>query len=169
MHDEPLAFFITWTVYGTFLQGDARGWRKWKVGMQIPKLHLAQWHADRLKHPVLLLNEFQRQIVKNEISRFCEWRCWKLWAHDARTNHVHVIVHAPGYKGSQVRDQIKANCTRVLRENSDEYKDRAVWTVGGDWQCLNDIDELNHAVLYVTVAQDRKGRDEFQANSSGEC
>tara|TARA_R110002111_G_scaffold177322_1_gene243481 strand:+ start:122615 stop:122794 length:180 start_codon:yes stop_codon:yes gene_type:complete len=27
MHDNPLAYFITFTVYGTFLQGDARLWR----------------------------------------------------------------------------------------------------------------------------------------------
>lgn len=23
-NDDPIAFFITWTVYGTFLQGDVR-------------------------------------------------------------------------------------------------------------------------------------------------
>ncbi|MEZ6123881.1 MAG: hypothetical protein R3C49_11970 [Planctomycetaceae bacterium] len=26
--NEPLAYFITWTVYGSLLQGDDRGWRK---------------------------------------------------------------------------------------------------------------------------------------------
>lgn len=165
--DEPLAFFITWTIYGTFLQGDPRGWRKWKQGMRVPRPELVQWHVKRLKYPILLLDDSQRQLVKDEISRFCVWRGWKLWACDARTNHVHVVVHARGYEGSQVRDQLKANCTRVLRENSDAFKDRSVWTVGGDWQCLNDENELEHAILYVTVAQDRKGRDEPSPQSAG--
>ncbi len=26
-NDDPIAFFITRTVYGTFLQGDLRGWQ----------------------------------------------------------------------------------------------------------------------------------------------
>ncbi len=24
--DDPLAFFLTWTTYGSWLQGDERGW-----------------------------------------------------------------------------------------------------------------------------------------------
>ena len=24
--DEPLAYFLTWTTYGTWLPGDGRGW-----------------------------------------------------------------------------------------------------------------------------------------------
>ena len=27
IQDDPLAYFITWTVYGTFLQGDERWWK----------------------------------------------------------------------------------------------------------------------------------------------
>ncbi|MDB5337294.1 MAG: hypothetical protein JWN70_2913 [Planctomycetaceae bacterium] len=167
MSDERLAFFITWTVYGTFLQGDPRGWRKWKHGMQAPQPWLVPWHAARLKYPVLLLDDSRRQLVNAEILRFCEWRGWKLRAHDARTNHVHVVVQALGYSGSQVRDQLKANCTRVLREHSVIFHDRPVWTERGDWQCLNDVDDLEQAILYVSVAQDRKGRELPHPPSAG--
>jgi hypothetical protein len=31
-----LAYFITWTTYGTWLHGDARGWIMSGVGRQIP-------------------------------------------------------------------------------------------------------------------------------------
>ena len=34
MYDDPLAFFITWTTYGTWLPGDDRGWVKWHQGHQ---------------------------------------------------------------------------------------------------------------------------------------
>ena len=47
IHDEPAGLFITWTVYGTFLQGDVRWWRKSNAGEQPPLLE--QWHHDRLK------------------------------------------------------------------------------------------------------------------------
>jgi len=157
MTDAPLAFFVTWTVYGTFLQGDARGWRKWGKGIQTPQPRLAAWHAERLKHPILLLNQAHRDCVEQELQRLSTCRGWRLWAKAARTNHVHVVVHAKDVAGSKVRDQFKANCTRVLRENWPQFVDRPVWCEGGDWQCINDEDGLELAMLYVTEAQDRKG------------
>ena len=56
MNDEPLAFFITFTVYGTFLQGDTRWWRSRREGSKPPQPLLEQWHRDRLKYAVILLN-----------------------------------------------------------------------------------------------------------------
>lgn len=72
--DEPIAYFITWTVYGTFLQGDERGWRKRRKGEQIPQPKLAQWRRDRLKHSIELLNDDQRLAVEAEIERLAELR-----------------------------------------------------------------------------------------------
>ena len=66
---------------------------------------------------------------------------------------------APGYAGDVVRDQLKANCTRGLRAQWAEFCDRQVWTVGGDWDCLNSDDDLENACMYVRDAQDRKGGD----------
>ncbi len=157
--DEPLAFFITWTVYGSFLQGDNRWWRKRQQGEQPPQPKLAQWHRDRLNHLVLILDEPQRLAVVNEIARLCEYRGWQLWKAVARTNHVHAVVTATGYAGSRVRDQLKANCTRVLREQWAIFVDRPVWTTGGDWQCVNTEEELDRVILYVSEAQDRKELD----------
>jgi hypothetical protein len=156
MHnDELIAFFITWTVYGTRLQGDKRGWRRRKNGEQTPQPRLAQWRRDRLKHSIGLLNSELRETVNSEIGRLCRYRRWHSWTHDARSNHVHVVVTAVRYSGKQVRDQLKANCTRVLRESWAEFIDRPVWTSGGDWQCINTEEELHDVVQYVREAQDR--------------
>ena len=159
MNDLPLAYFITWTVYGTFLQGDSRWWtqRKQRKIQPIPKLQ--QWHRNRLKHDILLLDHNQREIAESEIVRLCGYRDWHLWAASVRSNHVHAVVSANAHSGKQVRDQLKANCTRVLREKYSQFCGRPVWTVGGDWQCINDEGGLNEAISYVTIAQDRKGRD----------
>lgn len=132
-NDEPIAFFITFAVYGTFLQGDSRCWRSRGHGYESPQPRLEQWHRDRLNHKVILLDKPQQCVVEAEIQRLSEYRGWKLWKANARTNHAHVVVTAHGYKGSNVRDQIKANCTRVLREYSPFFVDRPIWTVGGDW------------------------------------
>lgn len=159
-NDEPIAYFITWTVYGTFLQGDERGWRKRRKGEQAPQPKLARWRRERLKHSIELLDQDQRLAVEAEIERLAEFRVWKVWTKSARTNHVHAVVTAPGYKGSKVRDQLKANCTRVLREGWPKFVDRPVWTEGGDWQCINRDAELEQVILYVEEAQDRKDRDD---------
>ena len=154
--DKPLGYLITWTVYGTFLQGDERWWRKKGRGSQEPQPRLEQWHRDRLKHDVILLSPDDREIVASEIRSHCEYRQWRLWIANPRTNHVHTVVTARGYDGGKVRDQLKANCTRGLRQLDRRFVNRPVWTVGGDWQCLNTDEELELAILYAGEAQDRR-------------
>lgn len=158
MNDDPLAYFITWTVYGTFLQGDSRWWRARRKGTKTPQPLLEQWHRDRLNHDVILLSDRHREIVENEIARLSEFRDWKLWVANARSNHVHVVVSAQQHNGKQIRDQMKANCTRVLREDDSRFIDRPIWTTGGDWQCINTEDDLEQAVLYAGEVQDRMDR-----------
>lgn len=154
-NDEPLAFFITWTVYGTFLQGDVRGWRKRRKGPQQPQPRMAEWRRERLLHPIVLLSQDDREAVNAECQRLSDFRQWKLWIANARSNHVHAVVSAPGFAGDKVRDQLKANCTRVLRERREPFRDRPVWTKLGDWECINGDDDLEDAILYAGEAQDR--------------
>ena len=157
IYDEPAGYFITWTVYGTFLQGDSRWWRKRAGGERPPQPLLEQWHRDRLKHDVILLNEDHRKVVEAEVQYHCERRGWKLWVVNPRTNHVHVVVSASGYEGEKVRDQLKANCTRGIREIDSRFLDRPVWTTKGDVQFLKIDNDLEKAIEYAGEAQDRMG------------
>ena len=75
--DDPLAYFITWTVYGTHLQGDERGWRRRGRGHQPPPPQLEQWHRTRLKQAIVLLNPDQRTVVETECQRHCDHRGWR--------------------------------------------------------------------------------------------
>ncbi|WDQ15290.1 transposase [Rhodopirellula sp. P2] len=159
MNSEPVAFFITFTVYGSFLQGDRRWWRSRTEGAKSPQPRLEQWHRDRLKHDVLLLRPDQRDAIKEELTRLCDHCGWKLWRANPRSNHVHVVVTATGLAGRKVLNQIKANCTRVLRERWPVYIGRPVWTSGGDCEFIDQEDELERVVRYVDEAQDRVGRD----------
>jgi REP element-mobilizing transposase RayT len=79
---------------------------------------------------------------------------------NARSNHVHIVVTATDYDGGTVRDQLKANCTRGLREKWPVFSDRPVWTVRGDWECINSENDLDTVCIYVRDAQDRKDRDQ---------
>jgi hypothetical protein len=152
---DPLAYFITWTVYGSHLQGDVRGWRRRRKGNQLPQPLLAEWRRQRLKYDVMLLSPDQRDVVDSQCRRHCDHRSWHLWAVNARSSHVHVVVTAGGYSGKIVRDQLKANCTRGLREHWNQFRDREVWTFGGDWECINSEEELELVCFYVRESQDR--------------
>lgn len=159
--DEPLAFFITWTIYGSHLQGDGPGWRRWRGGDQPPQPRLAEWRRERLKHEVIHLSSQQRTVVEVECRQHCEIRLWHPWAVSARSNHVHAVVTAPGCSGRAIRDQLKANATRALRHGWPVFNGRPVWTVGGDWVCVNSETELEQVCRYVLEAQDRKGLEQI--------
>lgn len=156
---SPLGLFITWTVYGTFLPGDRRGWRHRSAGDTPDRPLLERWHRNRLNHDVVLLDAEMRDVTEAAIREICEVRTWTLWALSARSNHVHVVVTAPDYKPSLVRDQLKAKATRELRQSFDLWQDRPVWTEKGDIEYLDSDSEIEQCVVYVTEAQDRKGRD----------
>ncbi len=95
-NNEPLGYFITWTVYGTWLQGDVRGWRRFHGANEKPQPLLADWRRDQLLHPILLLDDSLRDVVRHEIEVHCRRRSWKLWKANPRTNHVHVVATVIG-------------------------------------------------------------------------
>ncbi len=112
---EPLAFFLTWPTYGTWLPGDERGWVEyrhgWKPGDE-PRRELA---AARMTEDVCLLDSDQRKLVEATIQEHCGIRNWELFAVNCRSNHIHVVV-AGNCSPKEIRGQLKAWCTRRLKE-----------------------------------------------------
>lgn len=156
MHD-PITYFITWTTYGAWLPGDIRGWRKWRSGDQLPRPLLEGWCREQMKEKPVILNDLQRKKVECVCCEHSEIRDWKLHAVSARSNHVHIAVTADA--GPQkVRDQFKANATRVLRRDPHAISNKKVWTRGGDTEIINSSDEIDDVVYYINEAQDRMER-----------
>lgn len=91
---DPIAFFLTWTTYGTWLPGDERGWVLRGRGFQIPDPIRRQRAAARMTESACVLDQDQRAIVEQTIANHCTIRNWQLHAVNCRTNHVHVVVSA---------------------------------------------------------------------------
>ena len=156
--DEPLAYFITWTTYGTWLPGDDRGWNR-IGGADIldPNPLFQEMARNSMKETAFVLGQDDRDEIENTIIRHCQIRQWKLHAVNVRSNHVHVVVTAPNYSPETVRDQFKGWGTRRLKS---KYVDRErFWTQRGSCRWLNQESELESTVMYVTDAQDRKALD----------
>src|SRR5687768_18585863 len=95
--DEPLAFLITWTVYGSWLPGDPRGWReRGQPGLQPPNELFYELSAARMKETEFWLSHPDRDVVENSVRQHCRIRNWELHAINPRSNHVHVVVKSPG-------------------------------------------------------------------------
>lgn len=154
---EPLAYFITWTTYGTWLPGDDRGWHRRGMGEQPPSHVFVEMAMAKMREAPFLLSCTDREVVEDTIVKHCEIRHWQLHAASVRSNHVHVVVSALGVHAPAVRDQFKSWCTRNLKLN---HPDRErFWTEGASCRWINHDDDLQSAVVYTSEAQDRKGRD----------
>ena len=156
--DEPIAYFITWTTYGTWLPGDARGWnRKHESEIQKPNRNLQAAARSKMTESEFRLSPDHQAIVEATIRKHCNIRGWHLHVVNPRTNHVHVVVTARDVDPKTVRDQFKAWCTRKLREAGVNRKH--IWTEGGSKRSVNTESDLATVIEYASEAQDRKDRD----------
>ena len=119
---EPLAYFLTWVTYGTWLPGDERGWAKYRRGMQIPDPILKREAAARMTEDACRFDPEQRQLVEATIAEHCRIRGWTLFAVNCRSNHVHVIVASRTHRKT-VRSELKAWCT----PNDQGIRKNAMW------------------------------------------
>ena len=158
MNDEPIAYFITWTTYGTWLPGDHRGWvKRSEWGMQPPDSPREQRSRRLMTAEAVLLSAEQRQIVDTVIVNHCQIRNWPLHARNVRTNHAHVVVTA-AIDPKHVREQLKAWASRRLSEHAGlrgagNDGQRRWWTEKGDIEWIYDEDGLLRVIHYVLEEQ----------------
>lgn len=159
---DPLAFFITWSTYGTWLPGDERGWIEYRRGWQLPN-PVRQLEAEAaMTENACILDSEQRELVERTIADHCEKRAWQLHAVNCRTNHLHVVVSANCHP-KKVRAQFKAWCTRRLKEldvtrngNRPGFVVRENWWAErGSGRYINNESGLEAAVIYVIDGQDK--------------
>lgn len=153
MWNKPLAYFITFTTYGTWLHGDSRGSitvkdHSTKVVHPCAKLH--QSVQSQLKHPTVVLDAIQRKIVLETICRHCILKNWNLLAAHVRTNHVHLLVQS-NETAEKVMQDIKAWCTRRLRQSGMNIP--KVWTRHGSTKYIFTHEKRLEKIHYVVFEQ----------------
>lgn len=116
--DDPIAFFLTIATYGTWLPGDARGWVEYRHGWQLPDPVRELESRARMSEDACLLTASERVIVERQVAETCQHRGWTLHAVNCRSNHLHAVIGASGVPPKKIRADIKAWCTRRLKERS---------------------------------------------------
>lgn len=151
----PLAYFLTWTTYGTWLPGDERGWVETGKGIQPPDAERRTAALALMTATSCSFDTMQRETIEQTITDHCKIRSWELHAVNCRSNHVHVVVTANATP-RLVLEQVKAYCTRRLKEQQRTLGmplREKWWTEGGSKRFLNSEASLEAAIHYVLFGQ----------------
>ncbi len=149
----PLAYFLTMRTYGTWLHGDERGsmdathngWRTPRLPPDHDRKSMASVHMRG--QPYLLAAE-SAALVEKTTGEVCVHRGWHLYRVHARTNHVHVVLGAQ-FPPERIMSDLKAWCTRRLRENGFAQPKQDVWVEHGSTPYLWTEAQLQGAIDYV--------------------
>jgi REP element-mobilizing transposase RayT len=154
----PLAYFLTFTTYGTWLHGDARG--SVDTAHREFETPRAARNADReraMRHHMtgesVVMDRELRNAVTAAIRTACEYKGWVLEAVNVRTNHVHVVVGAP-IEPERVLTTLKAWATRRCRERGLLAPEARFWTRHGSTRYLWTERDIEKAATYVVEGQD---------------
>jgi len=154
----PLAYFLTWTTYGTWLPGDRRGSVD-DAHNQYGEPYLPHQPdreasaRERLAGAPFRMNDAARRTVAEAIRAHAAFRMWPVLALSVRTNHVHLVIEAPNHTPEEVMAQCKAWATRKLREQSLVGEKRRLWTKMGSTRSLWHRNALLATVDYTTRMQ----------------
>ena len=164
-NEFPLAYFITFRTYGSWLHGDERGsidrYHNIFKGPRVPENPvLKKQHETKLKSGHVTLNAAQRKAVGDSIQETCEYRCWGLRAINIRTNHAHVVVSAATTPDRILKD-IKAYSTRLLRSLGLWDFEHSPWADGGSKRYLWKEINVWNACDYVLNGQGRDLPESF--------
>ena len=145
-----IAYFITWTTYGSWLPGDARGW----IDRHEHQIHTADLQREanareRMQDKQVLLNARLRTLVEETIQEVCTYKEWKLRGIAVQSNHIHVILSASEINPTEILRTLKAYCSRALNQHTHQTKSKSWWTRSGSIRYLSHNHSLQRALEYV--------------------
>jgi len=154
---DPLAYFITFTTYGTWLHDRGQGSVNREHNLPGNPFLPANAKLKSARQGVMskdpyLLDEPKRAVVLSTLLEVAKHRGWKLWAVHVRTNHIHIVVTA-NPKPEKVMADLKAWASRRLKESFGESPDRTRWTQQGSTKWLNSMEALEASIGYVVGGQ----------------
>ena len=145
MEKKIIGYMLTWTAYGTWLQGDKRGYVKNGIILSAnQKLQTA--NRNNQKHPSIKLNTNLISIVKSALEKEAERIGQKIYATAVCSNHVHLVLQKTNEKIENAVARYKNKSTYALRAICIEGK---IWTRGYNKKFLYNTNELDSVIQYV--------------------
>lgn len=140
-----LGYILTWTTYGTWPQGDNRGYvSNGKVLNANPALRTANLH--RLKNPAIFLAHKQCKVVHKAIFDEAKILGQEILAIAVCPDHIHLVVQPAGYSMEKIVSHYKNAARIALRSNG--FVGR-LWTKGFDKRFCYTRQDLQSRIVYV--------------------
>jgi REP element-mobilizing transposase RayT len=137
---------VTWTTFGTWLQGDERGYVK-DGEILSPNKNLKQANLSAIKQHIVSFSPFQRNVVKLGIRQEAKRINHNIHALAVCSNHVHLLLDASNESIEEAVHRYKYSATAALRKQGINYE--KIWSKGFDKRfCFNEK-ELNARIDYV--------------------
>jgi REP element-mobilizing transposase RayT len=140
-----IGFMATWTTYGTWLQGNKKGYVKNGIILGAD-VRLEQSNKELLKHDRIKIPQGLRKTVRNAILEEAQEIGQKLYAIAVCSNHVHIVVESVGKTCGYSVGRFKRAATRALRKFGFA---NTVWTKGFHKRYCYHQDELEVKIKYV--------------------
>jgi REP element-mobilizing transposase RayT len=154
---DPLAYFLTWTCYGTWLHRDERNSVDWQHHIPgepflAPDATLREEEQERMTQPAYALDGPRRDVVLAALLQDAAFRGWPVHAAHVRPTHIHIVLTADA-SPERVLNDLKAYASRRLNEGGFDTKDRKRWTRHGSRRYLWTQESVDAAVDYVLHRQ----------------
>ena len=140
-----IGYMLTWTTYGTWLQGDQRGYVK-KGLLLRGNQGLEQSNQDRLKGNPVKLKQREKHIVRQSLADEAEKLAQKIYALAVCSNHVHIVVK---YISEPIDGVVCAYKNASIKALKDNGIDGKIWTKGYDKRYCFDKGSLANRINYV--------------------
>lgn len=142
---KVFGYMLTWTTYGSWLQGDRRKYVKDGQILE-PNQMLENSNKANMSLPRVLLNVEQRRIIEKAIFEKSILLQQKIAACSVGKNHVHVVTGCHFVTAAKAVSHYKNAARLVLR--ADGFKDR-LWTRGYSVRYCLDENEFSTMTRYV--------------------
>jgi REP element-mobilizing transposase RayT len=152
-----LAYFLTFTTYGTWLHGNAkgavddehRGYGEPFMGADAERERVAR---EAMVQGPYRMSAAEREIVCQAIVTLARERGWLLLAVHVRTNHVHLVVSADRDPG-RIMSDLKARASRDLTCAGFDNAERRRWTRHGSTRHLFRAEDVEAKIRYTLDEQ----------------
>ena len=142
---QPIAYMLTWTTYGSWLQGDERGYVKDGVILP-PNKGLNQANRAAMASPEVSLTRRQKGITEDALRKEAEALGQEICAVAVGKNHLHLVVTTNGLDPCHAVSHYK-NAVR-LAVQGDGFGGR-LWTRGYSKRYCFDEEQLHAMIEYV--------------------
>ena len=154
-----LAYFITFTTYGTWLHGTDKGMgsvdgehNEYGAEFVEPDPGREREAREAMAQPPYTMDAARREVVRDAIVALAREKGWRLLAVHVRSNHVHAVVEAERDPGRLMSD-LKARASRDLTRAGFEDSNRIRWTRHGSTRHLFTAAEVERKVRYTLDEQ----------------